>query len=48
MNRTEFLDAVWALIPGADILTDNDGQIVIYTNLRVNGDRVLELGNDNV
>ena len=33
-NTDELLRAILALLPGASIGEDNDGQIVIYTNVQ--------------
>lgn len=39
---TELRDKILAIIPGATFGEDNDGQIVIYTNLHLIGEDELE------
>lgn len=38
MNFEDFAKRIWAVIPDADFGMDNDGQIVIYTNLTTDAD----------
>lgn len=41
-TRAELEAAILAVIPTASFDTDNDGQIIIYTDLMYNGDSVVK------
>jgi hypothetical protein len=43
-NADELLRAILKIIPGASIGEDNDGQIVIYTNLSETDKGVKDMG----
>lgn len=42
MTLDEFLSVVLLLIPEAEVGEDNDGQLIIYTNLTLNADGNIE------
>jgi hypothetical protein len=40
MTYNEWANGIRVFLPLADILEDNDGQLVIYTGLRLDGDNI--------